>query len=224
MPRFGRFRDVATPRFSATGAPTTLESILPKTSRALAALLLVATAVLATATDGPARAAPPATPDSGPNPGLVVLADSYLALREVAFSTRSEDVEVQAKPGVERAYGVIVEFWQGDQIVTVVGFATGDSSLYYSKGGGLIGGRREPLVASAAGSLVADAQVQLADVPLVKPYPTPLPGSVAVFVLTTAGLRGAQAPQGDITATVHRLNRLYADAQKIVSEFHAARP
>ncbi|HEX3365740.1 hypothetical protein [Phenylobacterium sp.] len=197
---------------------------MPKIPRALAARLLVTTVLIAMAAGGPARAAPPAAPSPGPNPNPVILVDTYLALREVAFSTHSEDVEVQAKPGVERAYGVIVEYWQGDQIVTVVGFASGDSSLYYSKGGGMIGGRREPLVASAAGSLVANAQVQLADVPLVKGYPTPDPGSVTVYVLTTAGLRGAQAPQSDMAAADYRLNRLYVGAQNIVSEFHAARP
>ena len=197
---------------------------MPKIPRALAARLLFATALVALAAGGPARAAPPATPESGPGPTLALPADTYLALREVAFSTHSEDVEVQAKPGQERAYGVIVEYWQGDQIITVVGFASGDSSLYYSKGGGMIGGRREPLVASAAGSLVADAQVRLADVPLVKAYPTPDPGSVTVYVLTTAGLRGAQALQSDMIAADFRLNPLYAGAQKIVSEFRAARP
>jgi hypothetical protein len=223
MPRFGRFRDVATPRLSAE-IQSTLESTLPKTPRALAACLLVTAALAAAAAGGPARAAPPAAPTAGQEPATAVPADTYLALREVAFSTRSEDVEVQARPGVERAYGVIVEFWEGGEIVTVVAFASGDASLYFSKGGGMIGGRREPLVASAAGSLVAEAQVQLADAPLVKAYPTPDPGSVTVYVLTTAGLRGAQASQRDIAAADHRLNPLYEGAQKIVSEFRAARP
>jgi hypothetical protein len=199
---------------------------LPKIPRALAAILLVTSALLATAAGGAAHAAPAVpspAPNPGPRPALPLPSDKYLALREVAFSTHSEDVEVQATPGAERAYGVIVEFWQGDQIVTVVAFASGDSSLYFSKGGGMIGGRLEPLVSSAAGSLVADAQIQLADVPLVKAYPTPDPGSVTVYVLTTAGLRGAQAPKSEIAAADHRLNPLYAGAQRIVSEFQAAR-
>jgi hypothetical protein len=58
----------------------------------------------------------------------------------------------------------------------------------------------------------------------VKAYPTPDPGSVTVYVLTTAGLRGAQAPQSDMVAADFRLNPLYAGAQKVVSEFRAARP
>ncbi|WP_293367246.1 hypothetical protein [Phenylobacterium sp.] len=208
---------------------------MPKTPCAVAARLIVAALLLAAAAGGPVRAEPPAAPTpapapptpqtpAAPKPAPIILVDTYLALREVAFSTHSEDVEVQAKPGVEQAYGVIVEFWEKDQIVTVTAFASGDSSLYFSKGGGMIGGRREPLVSSAAGSLVADAQVRLADVPLVKPYPTPDPGAVRVYVLTTVGLRGAQATQIDIVAADEKLNPLYAGAQRIVSEFRAARP
>jgi hypothetical protein len=224
MPWFGRFRDVATPSFSASGALTTLEPILPKTPRALAMLLLIATALVATSAAAEPPAAPNPAPAPAPTPKLALPADAYLALREVAFSTHSEDVEVQAKPGVEQAYGVIAEFWEGGQIVTATAFTSGDSSLYFSRGGAMIGGRREPLVSAAAGELVADAQIQLADIPLVKVYPTPDPGSVTLYVLTTAGLRGVQAPQIDMAADDYRLNRLYVAAQKIVSEFHAARP
>lgn len=191
--------------------------------RPLAAPLLATALLFATSAGGPACATPLAAPVPGSNPVPAVPSDTYLALREVAFSTHSEDVEVQAKPGEERAYGVIVEFWRRGEIVTVVAFASGDASLYFSRGGGMIGGRREPLVASAAGSLVADAQVQLADVPLVKAYPAPAPGSVTVYMLTTAGLRGAQAAEADIAAADHRLNPLFVRAQAVVSEFRAAR-
>jgi hypothetical protein len=201
---------------------------LPKTPRALAALLLVTAVLAATSAGAVARDEPPAAPKAAPAPApipkLALPADTYLALREVAFSTHSEDVEVQAKPGVEQAYGVIVEFWQSGQIVTVTAFVSGDSSLYFSRGGAMIGGRREPLVSAAAGTLVADAQIQLADVPLVKVYPTPDPGSVTLYVLTTAGLRGVEAPQIDMAAADYRLNPLYVGAQNIVGEFRAARP
>lgn len=193
-----------------------LELILPKKSYLLAAVLLAAPA-LALAADPPSPVVRLAAALSAPS-------DTYLALREVAFSTRSEDVEVKVTPGQEQAYGVIVEFRRDAAMVTVVGFASGDSSVYLSTGGGLIGGRREPLVAAAAQSLVARAQLQLADLPLVKTYPTPDQGDVRVYVLTTAGLRGVEVARSQIETAHHPLNLLYADAQKIMSEFRTARP
>ena len=148
--------------------------------------------------------------------------ERYLALREVAFSTKSEDVEVQAKPGAEQVYGVIVEFEGDGGLATAVGFASGDASVYYSTGGGRIGGRRIALVAAAARSLVNQAQVQLNDLPGVQQYPAPEPGRVRVYALTTAGLRGAEESRADIEDPKDRLASLFAGAQKIVSEFRAA--
>jgi hypothetical protein len=202
MPRFGRFRDVAV-RLAAI-----LELALFLKSCALAAVLVAATC-------SPVVAAQP-------REQVAAAVDRYLALREVAFSTHPEDVEVQARPGEERVYGVIVEYQVEDALVTVVGFASGDASVYRSTGGGKIGGRGEPLVASAAWSLVKQAQVQLTDLPLVKAYPTPEPGHVRIYALTTAGLRGAEENRADIQDARDRLAPLFAGGRKIVSEFQAA--
>ena len=107
-------------------------------------------------------------------------------------------------------------------MVTVTAFASGDASYYRSTGGGKIGGRREPLVAAAARALVALAQVQLTDLPVVKDYPTPKPGDVRIYALTTAGLRGAEELRDDIQDPQDRLAALFAGGRKIVSEFQAA--
>lgn len=180
-------------------------------SCAAAVLLLTATAA----------GAQPANPQAAQ---VAQAVDRYLALREVAFSTRPEDVEVQAVAGREQAYGVIVEYQTDDALVTSVAFSTGDASYYRSTGGGKIGGRREPLVADAARALVALAQVQLNDLPLVKAYPTPEPGHVRVYVLTTAGLRGAEEDRAQIADSRDRLAALYAGGRKVVSQFQAAEP
>ena len=141
---------------------------------ALSAILLAATATAAPAAAQPAPAQ------------VTAAVDRYLALREVAFSTKPEDVEIK-RTAAEQVYGVIVEFQAEGGLVTAVGFASGDASVYYSTGGGKIGGRREALVAGAAKSLVAQAQVQLTDLPSVQAYPTPEPGRVRVYALTTNG-------------------------------------
>lgn len=203
MPRFGRFRDVALRPVAV------VEPVLLLKSCAVAAVLLTATAA----------AAQPANTHAAQ---VTKAVDTYLALREVAFSTKPEDVEVQPVAGQEKAYGVIVEYQADDSLVTAVAFSTGDASYYRSTGGGKIGGRREPPVADAARALVALAQVQLTDLPLVKAYPTPEPGHVRVYILTTAGLRGAEEDRIQVTDTRNRLAALYAGGRKVVSQFQAA--
>ncbi|THD64028.1 hypothetical protein [Phenylobacterium sp.] len=193
-------------------------------SRALAAVLLAAcsAALPAAAQEPPAAPSAPKPPVRKPPTLSPASLERYLALREVAFSTRPEDVEVQAKPGQEDVYGVIVEFEEGDALVTAVGFASGDASVYFSTGAGKIGGRREALVAAAARSLVAQAQVQLADLPSSAQYPTPDPGHVRVYALTTAGLRGVEEDRIAIETATDRLNPLFEGARKILSEFRDA--
>jgi hypothetical protein len=202
MPCFGRFRDVA------VRLGEILETALFLKSCLLAALLLGATCTPALAQRTPEQ--------------VTAAVDRYLALREVAFSTHPEDVDVQATPGKEQVYGVIVEYQVEDALVTVTAFASGDASYYRSTGGGKIGGRREPTVAGAARSLVALAQVQLTDLPVVKDYPTPKPGSVRIYALTTAGLRSAEEVRADIQDPQNRLAALFAGGRKVVSEFQAA--
>ena len=186
---------------------------------------LLVTLLLA-ASSAPALAQEPAVPKAPAQTQAQITAavDRYLALREVAFSTRPEDVEVQPAPGKEQVYGVIVEYQVEDGLVTVASFASGDASYYRSSGGGKIGGRREPTVAGAARSLVALAQVQLTDLAPTKDYPTPTPGSVRIYALTTAGLRSAEEVRADIQDPQDRLAALFAGGRKIVSEFEAADP
>ena len=179
-------------------------------SFALAAALMLA------ATGASAQVAEPQSAQ------IVAGVDRYLALREVAFSTHSEDVEVKARPGEEQVYGVIVEFQANNALITAVGFASGDASVYRSSGGGNIGGRGEALVAAAAQSLVKRAQVQLSDLPSVQQYPTPKPGWVCIYALTTKGLRGVEETRAQVEDPKGSLAPLFAGAQKIVSEFQAA--
>ncbi|HZZ69196.1 MAG TPA: hypothetical protein VFE18_13570 [Phenylobacterium sp.] len=186
---------------------------------ALLAVVLTPLAGSTALAQPPAAPAPPAAHVPAPPPAYP---DTYLALREVAFSTKPEDVEIQAKPGVEQVYGVIVEFHASGGTSTVVAFGSGDASIYRSNGGGKIGGRREPVVADAARALVALAQIQLTDLPKVTQYPPPAPDHVTVYLLTTAGLRGVEKDQIDIAAADDRLNPLYAGAQQIVSAFSGA--
>ena len=208
MPRFGRFRDVAVRLAEIVEPALFLKSCL-------AAALLTGALLTATAAGAQPTGAHAATV------GQAV--DTYLALREVAFSTKPEDVEVQPVAGQEQVYGVIVEYQSNDALITAVGFVSGDASVYRSTGGGDIGGRRDPVVADAARALVGLAQVQLSDLPRATAYPTPEPGNVRVYLLTTAGLRGAEEERVQISDTQDRLAALFVGGRKIVSAFRAAK-
>src|SRR5438128_2156164 len=53
-------------------------------------------------------------------------------------------------------FGLINEFRQGEAVITLAAFKTGDVSLYFSSGGGIIGGVGQPELAQLARSTIGE--------------------------------------------------------------------
>jgi hypothetical protein len=68
-------------------------------------------------------------------------------LRQDAFETRFKLEPSHTANGEPRSFGLIHEFWQGGVVVTMAAFNTGDLSLYFSSGGGILGGIQHERVA-----------------------------------------------------------------------------
>lgn len=106
-------------------------------------------------------------------------------LRRRALDTPSlKGGEVEDEP-----YALITEFVQGETVVTLAAFATGDASLYFSTAGGIIGGIGKPAVGELARTTVASLgplvpQLQRSDA--IEP---PQPGEFCFYLLTPGGRR-----------------------------------
>jgi hypothetical protein len=71
--------------------------------------------------------------------GLMPTPDEVAAtLRRRAFDTQLKTAPRSAGDRPQ-SFGLIHEFWQRDTLVTLTAFKTGDLSLYFSNGGGIIG-------------------------------------------------------------------------------------
>ena len=100
------------------------------------------------------------------------------ALDQVPFSPDSAD---------DQPYGVIVEFLQGDVVVTITAFSTGDASMYLSTGGGVIGGIGQPAVAKRARSIVSDVAPLVPQLGRSEAADPPNAGEYCFYVLTPSG-------------------------------------
>jgi hypothetical protein len=89
----------------------------------------------------------------------------------------------------DEPYGFISEFRQGETVVTMTAFATGDASLYFSTGGGLIGMIGKPEVAELARSTVAAMRELAPRLELSDSTDPPGSGDYCFYVLTPAGRR-----------------------------------
>ena len=109
---------------------------------------------------------------------------------EIAAHLRRQALDMppfDASASADKPYGFITEFRQRETVVTAAAFATGDASLYFSTGGGIIGLVGKPEVAALARSTV-EAVVPLVT-QLERSDATDPPGSgdFCFYVLTPGG-------------------------------------
>src|SRR5689334_2249864 len=100
--------------------------------------------------------------------------NEYLKWRDVVFSVTSQQVDdLQDQP--DRAYGVIMDVGLSNEfVITITAFASGDSSLRTTVGGGAIGLGGDPMIAEHARHIVSLAQsrgrtTELIDHPVLPP-------------------------------------------------------
>jgi hypothetical protein len=111
---------------------------------------------------------------------------------EVAAGLRRQALDSEpfdAAGAADQPYGLITEFRQGETVVTMTAFATGDASLYFSTGGGIIGGVGKPEVAELARTTVKAVEPLVPQLERSNSVDMPGPGDYCFYVLTPGGRR-----------------------------------
>ena len=102
---------------------------------------------------------------------------------------------------------------------TVVALADGTASIYFSTGGGFIGGQGIPAVKAAAQRLVeASSKFQLG-MSMVSAYPLPSFGQTVFYLLSDQGVYSASAPEESLGRQRVPLSSLFYAAQEVVTQF-----
>lgn len=140
----------------------------------------------------------------------------YLGLREQLFHLKADDLNLKQPPAV---LGVLMETGYPQGIVTLVALADGTASLYFSSGGGVLGGGEHPAVAQAARDLTSAAAAQLNELSLASAYPLPGPGRVRFYVLTAAhGVQTGEAAEEDLGRGLGPLAGLFAGGHAVITQ------
>jgi hypothetical protein len=108
-------------------------------------------------------------------------------LRRQAFEMRLEPGRAKGSANTPLSFGLIHEFWQRGVLVTLAAFATGDLSLYFSNGGGILGGIQHKEVADLVRKtipLLGPLTPQLQRSDDIEP---PKPGEITFTILTGDG-------------------------------------
>ena len=153
-----------------------------------------------------------------PSPTTQQPADIYRHLRKMALETTPASIGITPEPGNTEPWGILMEMGRPGGVATLVAFATGDASLYFSTGGGVIGGVTHENVARAARHFVSTAQGYTDRMEIVTTTPLPDPGKVRFYLLTPQGILAAKADEKDLGKRRHELSPLFYAGQEVITE------
>jgi hypothetical protein len=129
-----------------------------------------------------ARTAPPAVRDD----------NTYEEIRRVAINVTPGQLKLTIPAAETFVYGMVMDWNMGETIVTLAAYITGAANMYFSTGGGITGGGRNPDAGEAAVEFVIAAQAFID-----RSVPTtitglPAPGMVKFYLLTNRHIYAAQ--------------------------------
>ena len=142
-----------------------------------------------------------------------------LGLREQAFNIKISDLKDIQPLGDYGIYGVIMEMGYPQGAGTVVCFITGDASVYFSNGGGMIGGIAHETVRKAGLNLVHASLNVITMLQKTEVHPFPREGWTIFYVLTKDGMYAAQAMTNDLGKKLNPLSPLFYAGNEVITAF-----
>ena len=138
-------------------------------------------------------------------------------MRELALTMSTADLEFAPTATLPDVFGFVMDTTISNQLVTLVAFVDGTTSLYFGSGGGVVGAGDHKSVRRASLALLSRAQLDLAQLIPATTFPAPQPGMVSFYARTYAAVRGASAPEGLLVKGPHALAPLFRAAQGVIS-------
>lgn len=139
-----------------------------------------------------------------------------LGLRAQILHLAPTDVGIQPVAG--KAWGVVMDTTYPGGSASLVSLVDGTASLYFSSGGGVIGGQAHEQVASAAIAFVGRASAHLRHAVPAADEELPPVGHTRFFILTADGTKVAEALENDLGAGRHELSPLFYAGQEVITQ------
>jgi len=144
------------------------------------------------------------------------------ALREQALTVDAAALGLAPTPRLPHVWGALMETGFAEGVVTLVTFADGTTSLYFSNGGGMIGLGQRDDVRAAAEAFLAEAEAHRAHAAPAAATPQPGPGRVRFYLRTFGGTLTAEADEEDLGYHRHPLSPVFHAAQSLLTAIREA--
>jgi hypothetical protein len=141
-------------------------------------------------------------------------AEVSAALRARLLNGSASEFSIEPDASI---WGVLMETGYPEAAATLVSLADGTASIYFSSGGGVIGGGPHDTIAAAARRFVSLSKNFLPAMAATSQYPLPKPGHVKFYVLTTKGVFTTEEAEETLGAGKHPLSPLFYAGQDVIT-------
>jgi len=139
----------------------------------------------------------------------------YDGLRSLALGTTAEALQLDGL-GPDDCYGILMETGYEEAVATLVCFLTGDTSLYFSNGGGVIGAGKHANVADAAKRFVTMGTQFVHEMREAVEFPSPALGTTTFYVLTTQARHAFSTLEADLGNGRSALSPLFHAGHEVI--------
>lgn len=119
-------------------------------------------------------------------------------------------------------WAVVMDTAYDEGCVSLVSLADGSASIYFSTGGGVIGGAAHPGVRDAAAAFVHTAADYLGEMAPSTSAALPAAGHTRFYVRTSGPVLTADALEDDLGHERHPLSALFYAGQEVITELRRA--
>jgi hypothetical protein len=143
-------------------------------------------------------------------------------LREQALTRSASQLGLSPLPDRPHVFGILMETGYGEGVASLVAFAEGSTSLYFSNGGGIIGAGEHAPVRTALPPFFAAAEARRTSFAPAASTPLPDHGRVRFYLRTFEGTLTAEAGEEDLGHMKHDLSPLFHAGHAVIAAVRQA--
>jgi hypothetical protein len=148
--------------------------------------------------------------------------DAVRELRELALTRAAADLGLSPGPEYPHVFGILMETAYPEAVASLVVFAEGSTSLYFSNGGGIIGAGEHASVRATLGAFFAETEAHLSAFAPAQSTPLPVLGRVRFYIRTFKGTLTAEADEQALGNMEHDLSPVFHRGHAVISAVREA--
>ena len=151
------------------------------------------------------------------------IADVYAGLRDQVLQLKPDAIE-QNDADPSTVIAVLMETGYPEAVATLVAVADDTASLYFSNGGGIIGGGEHEPVRKVSVEFIAFAEQYVSRPTLTDAFPLPNKDNVRCYLVTHGGVYTFEAPEDDLGSERHPCSALFHKGHELITAIREHTP